>query len=575
MTFQLNLPPSAVAKLVKSEECADEPKKQSREDWRKMKELEEMRKAGTAEAMKDEEGKDINPHIPQYIMQAPWYYGATTPTLGHQRPLSQNDAYAKYEQMYKKGVKEGLTATKFRKGACENCGSMTHKKKDCLERPRKVGARFTGDNIAPDEYIPPEATSDYDGKRDRWNNCDLEEHQTKLFTEYEKIEEAKRVLKEVKLEQSLLEGTADDEKAADSDNEDKYAEEMDMPGQKFETKQRITVRNLRIREDTAKYLYNLDLNSAFYDPKTRSMRENPFNKKGDGMDAEYGGDNFVRGSGDAADMASEQLFAWQAFERGTDVHLQADPTKLELLHREYHDRKEDFKQSVKGSILQKYGGQEHLETPPKELLLAQTEDYVEYSRHGSVIKGMERAKVLSHYEEDIYPNNHTCVWGSYWKDGLWGFQCCHSLIKGSYCTGDAGKQTQEVDDDVLAIDLGRESEKEEKQSSEEEVQESQTEKKKKKKKKKRKKRKHKKRVSSSESSDSESDSEEAKQKKLKKALEKEAAYQKEMDKVLATDERKRKYNSMYEARAPTEEEMEAYRMKRSRMEDPMVDFLSK
>ena len=38
----------------------------------------------------------------------------------------------------------------------------------------------------------------------------------------------------------------------DDDDEDKYAEEMAMPGQKFETKQRITVRNLRIREDTAK-----------------------------------------------------------------------------------------------------------------------------------------------------------------------------------------------------------------------------------------------------------------------------------------------------------------------------------
>ena len=34
-------------------------------------------------------------------------------------------------------------------------------------------------------------------------------------------------------------------------------------------------RNLRIREDTAKYLLNLDINSAYYDPKTRSMRENP------------------------------------------------------------------------------------------------------------------------------------------------------------------------------------------------------------------------------------------------------------------------------------------------------------
>jgi hypothetical protein len=31
----------------------------------------------------------------------------------------------------------------------------------------------------------------------------------------------------------------------------------------------------RIREDTAKYLRNLDLNSAPYDPKSRSMKENP------------------------------------------------------------------------------------------------------------------------------------------------------------------------------------------------------------------------------------------------------------------------------------------------------------
>lgn len=27
------------------------------------------------------------------------------------------------------------------------------------------------------------------------------------------------------------------------------------------------------------YLHNLDVNSAFYDPKTRSMRENPFKGK--------------------------------------------------------------------------------------------------------------------------------------------------------------------------------------------------------------------------------------------------------------------------------------------------------
>lgn len=33
--------------------------------------------------------------------------------------------------------------------------------------------------------------------------------------------------------------------------------------------------NLRIREDTEKYMLNLDINSAHYDPETRSMREDP------------------------------------------------------------------------------------------------------------------------------------------------------------------------------------------------------------------------------------------------------------------------------------------------------------
>ena len=35
------------------------------------------------------------------------------------------------------------------------------------------------------------------------------------------------------------------------------------------------IQSLRVREDTAKYLRNLDTDSAFYDQKTRSMRANP------------------------------------------------------------------------------------------------------------------------------------------------------------------------------------------------------------------------------------------------------------------------------------------------------------
>lgn len=47
--------------------------------------------------------------------------------------------------------------------------------------------------------------------------------------------------------------------------------------------------------------------------------------------------------------------------------------------------------------------------------------------------------VRSRYEEDVYPGNHTSVWGSYWHDGQWGYKCCHSYLKNSYCVGQAGK----------------------------------------------------------------------------------------------------------------------------------------
>jgi pre-mRNA-processing factor SLU7 len=40
-------------------------------------------------------------------------------------------------------------------------------------------------------------------------------------------------------------------------------------------RKRTITRELRIREDTAKYLLNLDPNSATYSGKSRTMSENP------------------------------------------------------------------------------------------------------------------------------------------------------------------------------------------------------------------------------------------------------------------------------------------------------------
>ncbi|CAG9132632.1 unnamed protein product [Plutella xylostella] len=207
----------------------EEPKKKSREDWRKAKELEEARKAGTAPAAVDETGKDINPHIPQYISSAPWYYGTAGPTLKHQRPQEDREAgFTRLDTFYKKGVDATKVATKYRKGACENCGAMTHAKKDCLERPRKIGAKFTNQAISADEFAQPDLNLSYDGKRDRWNGYDPAAHRA-IIDEFQKVEEAKRELRAKRLEQDP--DAVDEDDNAEED-EDKYVDEVDMPGTK-------------------------------------------------------------------------------------------------------------------------------------------------------------------------------------------------------------------------------------------------------------------------------------------------------------------------------------------------------
>ncbi|KZS98708.1 hypothetical protein SISNIDRAFT_404653, partial [Sistotremastrum niveocremeum HHB9708] len=427
--------------------------KLSREEFRRQKDLDAARKAGTAPAELDKEGKSINPHIPQYISKAPWYLDQGGPSLAHQR-RPDSEPVSTLDNWYDRGARAGPAATKYRKGACENCGAMTHKKKDCLERPRKKGARYTGKDIQADEVIQ-EVAAGYDAKRDRWNGYDPTEHK-KITEEYAAIEAARQAMREEEIDNQTTTdltavkkiakakggtgGGGDDFGSSDEDDadEDKYADAADAVGQKLDAKTRITVRNLRIREDTAKYLINLDPSSAYYDPKTRSMRDAPV-KNVAPEDAKFAGDNFLRHTGEAMDVQKLQLFAWQSNNRGADVHLHANPTQGELLHHEFREKKEQQKETTKVGVLAKYGGEEYLAAPPKELLTGQTEEYVEYSRTGMVIKGKERVKTRSKYAEDIYINNHTSVWGSWYNatTGQWGYACCHSVIHASYCAGKA------------------------------------------------------------------------------------------------------------------------------------------
>jgi pre-mRNA-processing factor SLU7 len=100
-----------------------------------------------------------------------------------------------------------------------------------------------------------------------------------------------------------------------------------MHGQKFklDSETHIAVRNLQIREDTAKYLRNLDSNSAYYDPKTRSMRESPYGDA-NASTVVHAGNNYLRNSGDVDAMRALQMFAWQAEDRGAALSLAANPS---------------------------------------------------------------------------------------------------------------------------------------------------------------------------------------------------------------------------------------------------------
>ncbi|KAI9096231.1 Pre-mRNA splicing Prp18-interacting factor-domain-containing protein [Phlyctochytrium arcticum] len=569
--------------------ATSQTQKLSREDFKRQKVIEEQRKAGTLPAEVDPEtGRDINPHIPHYISQAPWYLDIDHPTLKHQR--SQFEEGSKINEWYARGARAGPAATKYRKGACENCGAMSHKTKECVDRPRRMGAKWTGKNIQADEVVQ-KVELGFEAKRDRWNGWDPQQ-QIELAKEWELVEEERRKIRErqVKEKEKLMAAElaqatitvpteAEAKKAEEikkitdsddsDDDEEKYADRADMVGQKLDTKSRTTVRNLRIREDTAKYLLNLDVDSAYYDPKTRSMRDNPLKDK-DPSELQYAGDNFLRWTGDAPNVGNLQAFAWEAENRGNSVHLHANPTQAALLYKEYQSKKGAVSEKVKNSILDRYGGAEHLAVPPKELLLAQTEQYVEYSQSGRVIKGQEKAAVKSKYEEDALVLNHTAVWGSYWKEGRWGYGCCHSMTRSAYCTGQAGIDAANASTQLLtAAEPAPSSSSEPPKSLLEQY------------------------VARAAVEGAQERTQTLKPRaerlgegkvkidknKLKDALAEERKRKAQAHHDDKDDERdmgkKAKYGSSKEIKEVTEEELEAYRLARSKGEDPMANYVDK
>ena len=382
-----------------------------------------------------------NEYIPSFITKKPFWVPDDEGTsvndyLEHQRLQKETTDQSKW---YDRGKKTGPAATKFRKGACENCGAMTHKTKECLSRPRAKGARWTGKDIQADEIVQ-DVKLGWDAKRDRWNGYDASEYH-QVVQDFEELERMKR---QARGEEN---GDGPPEKEGNAEDEEvKYTEESDMGRQ-----QSTSTRNLRIREDTAKYLLNLDLESAKYDPKTRSMVD--MGAQVDQASALVAEDNFMRASGDAAEFEKAQKYAWESQERGdkNKIHIQANPTSGEYLQRREREEALARREAQRKALFEKYGGDIH--SKPNVLrnaAILENESFVEYDE-GGAIKGAPKIEPKSKYAENVYINNHTAVWGSWWKDFQWGYACCHSTIKNSYCTGDEGKKALQDADHLLDV----------------------------------------------------------------------------------------------------------------------------
>ena len=350
----------------------------------------------------------------------------------------------------------------------------------------------------------------YDSKRDAYHGVEMEGHMKVMEEKYKEREalrkeqrkrereERKKQMEEEKAEREKNGDAEGDKDGFDRDSDSDSDYDSDAGGSKDEgwssedevvqhddeakmfttrlarqggvggAQMKVTARNLRIREDTAKYLRNLDPNSAYYDPKSRSMRDNPYaNNAEEGASMQqhqqtaesmgFAGDNFTRISGDAVQLAETQLFAWDAEKKlGTEgvVHVQADPSRAELMRKQVERKGEEIKDKKRKMVLDRYGGEEYLDKGDKNAAgeeratrFGVSHAEQEYNRDGLAAssaqagKQKKRVAIPCKYEEDVFTNGHTAVWGSYFHKGAfkWGYADDHSLIKSSYGTGINGR----------------------------------------------------------------------------------------------------------------------------------------
>ena len=208
---------------------------------------------------------------------------------------------------------------------------------------------------------------------------------------------------------------------------------------------KTTVAPLRIREDTAKYLRNLDPNSAVYDGKSRSMKENPNPSVPDEQQV-FRGDNFTRLSGDYLNLMKQEGFTFDASTiGGVDLNNIAMPSQVEMAYKQFKEKKQKLMELKKKELIGKYGQGASVGLPEDvvENMKSQAEDLKEIvrSRVNAEERNLVEEQSKTKFKEDLHKFGHSSVWGSYWHPHFgWGYKCCLSFEKFKKCQGLEGKR---------------------------------------------------------------------------------------------------------------------------------------
>lgn len=457
------------------------------EDRKKKRELDEARKAGLVEPEKDAEGNLINPHIPEFMSQAPWYVQQRGPGLQHQKKVSDaaaadGDTWDAKRDKYESYDPEEYMALVVRRYERQE---QQRKTKRAEQRQARLAAQRKARNAIRQARL----------------------HRI-MKRRQKRAGEAGLKVEEIEPSDTETDSEADgQEVGVDSDDEDIRpgdAGESVVPGaaggggsssssrrrrgnnaESGSSSSSGVGHSLRSREETAKYLHDLNPDSAFYEPGTRSMRENP-NPQAKPGQAVYRGDAELLEGEHVAELASTQMAVWGAYESGHDITLHGNPTAAEMLRKQMVERKKTVEERRRAALQQRYGGQE-LASRPRALeavgvlpmhkparrppvpapqpaaaparsaaaLAAPAADAgvtadvsraealrraIAASRAASATATSGHTMPLSRYDEDVLEGSHSAIFGS-WYDAAtrkWGFACCRSCARSRKCLGAAG-----------------------------------------------------------------------------------------------------------------------------------------